>query len=73
LQDVGKHIDRSQAAYAKAHGQLTSGSGNLVGRTLKLEKLGAKAKKAIPESLIQAAELDQELLPPGSDDSDSES
>ena len=73
LQDVGKHIDRSQAAYAKAHGQLTSGSGNLVGRTLKLEKLGAKAKKAIPESLLQAADLDQdqELLPPGSDGSDS--
>lgn len=68
LQDVGKYIERTRAAYEKAHNQLSTGSGNLVVRTQKLEKLGAKAKKAMPESLVQAAELDQELLASPSDD-----
>ena len=59
----------AQAAYEKAQNQLTTGSGNLVVRTQKLKKLGAKAKKAIPDSLVQAAELDQQAL--GSPEGDS--
>jgi DNA recombination protein RmuC len=68
LQDVGRHIDRSQAAYDKAHKQLTTGSGNLVTRTQQLEKLGAKAKKRIPESLLHAAEDAQPLIESVDDD-----
>jgi DNA recombination protein RmuC len=62
LQEVGKHIAKTQLAYEKAHKQLSTGTGNLVLRTQKLEKLGAKAKKALPDALVQASELDQQLL-----------
>jgi hypothetical protein len=41
-------------------------------RTQQLEKLGAKAKKALPDSLVQAAELDQQLLASSKDDSASD-
>jgi DNA recombination protein RmuC len=72
LQEVGKHIDKTQFAYEKAHKQLSTGAGNLVGKAQQLEKLGAKAKKALPDSLVQAAELDQQLLAASKDDSASD-
>jgi len=72
LQEVGKHIDKTQSAYEKAHKQLSTGTGNLVGKAQQLEKLGAKAKKALPDSLVQAAELDQQLLAASEDDSASD-
>jgi DNA recombination protein RmuC len=72
LQEVGKHIDKTQFAYEKAHKQLSTGAGNLVGKAQQLEKLGAKAKKALPDSLVQAAELDQQLLAASEDDSASD-
>jgi DNA recombination protein RmuC len=72
LQEVGKHIDKTQSAYEKAHKQLSTGTGNLVLRTQQLEKLGAKAKKALPDSLVQAAELDQQLLASSKGDSASD-
>lgn len=55
LEQVGAQINKAADSYETAHKRLTSGRGNLVGRTLKLEKLGAKAKKNIPGNLIDAA------------------
>ena len=51
LEDVGKHIEKAEKSYQTAHKRLTSGKGNLVNRTVKLEKLGAKTKKQIPQAL----------------------
>lgn len=51
LQAVGKRIEGAQLDYDKAISQLTTGSGNLVHRTEKLKKLGAKAQKQLPPSL----------------------
>ncbi|MBU4261104.1 MAG: DNA recombination protein RmuC [Proteobacteria bacterium] len=58
LEQVGTQIRKAADSYETAHKRLTSGRGNLVGRTLKLEKLGAKAKKNIPGNLIEAAAQD---------------
>lgn len=56
LEDVGTNLGKAQTAYETAHKRLISGRGNLVNRTLKLEKMGAKAKKRIPASLQEAAD-----------------
>ncbi len=67
LEKVGDQIKKSQEIYDIAHKRLTSGKGNLVGRTRKLQALGAKTKKNIDASLLEAAVEDDEpeiaLLP----------
>ncbi len=52
LEDVGKHINRSQQSYNTAMNQLTSGGGNIVGQALKLKELGLKSTKKIPAALL---------------------
>ena len=59
LEDIGKHINRSQASYTAAIAQLNSGSGHLVGQALKLKSLGLKSSKEIPAGLI-GFEIDTE-------------
>lgn len=55
LEKVGDQIKKAGESYDTAHKRLTSGKGNLVGRTQKLKILGAKVKKAINSELIEAA------------------
>jgi DNA recombination protein RmuC len=52
MEDIGKHLGKSQSAYQEAIGQLHTGSGNLVGQALKLKDLGLKSSKEIPASLL---------------------
>ncbi|MDX2080307.1 MAG: DNA recombination protein RmuC [Terrimicrobiaceae bacterium] len=56
LEDVGSRIDQARAAYEQAMNRLTSGRGNLVRRTLELEKLGARAEKQLPPTVLRRAE-----------------
>ena len=51
VEDVGKHINRTQAAYNNAIGQLKSGSGNLIGQAQKLKNLGLKSNKEISPAM----------------------
>lgn len=51
LDDVGKHINKSQEAWDSARKRLSTGKGNLIRRTEELKKLGAKAKKSLPDDL----------------------
>jgi DNA recombination protein RmuC len=59
LEDVGKHINKTQQTYSAAIGQLNSGSGHLVGQALKLKNLGLKSDKQIPISM-QTFEIENE-------------
>jgi DNA recombination protein RmuC len=52
LEDVGRHISRTQQSYATAVGQLKSGSGNVMGQAVKLKNLGLKSSKEIPAALL---------------------
>jgi len=62
LEKVGDQIKKAGESYDTAHKRLTSGKGNLVGRTQKLKTLGAKVKKAINSELVEAAmENDDDL------------
>ena len=52
---VGKKIDASKTDYNAAMNKLFEGKGNLINSVEKLKKMGAKAKKAIPENIIERA------------------
>lgn len=58
LQDliaVGKRIDDSKKEYSNAMNKLVEGRGNLITSVEKLKKMGAKAKKALPENILDRA------------------
>ena len=52
---IGKKMDEAKIEYGNAMNKLVDGSGNLVNRVEKLKKMGAKAKKALPENIIKRA------------------
>jgi len=56
LTGVGKKIDAAKTDYSSAMNKLVEGNGNLIGRVEKLKKLGAKAKKSLPEAILKRAE-----------------
>lgn len=58
LEDMGRHIERTQAAYDSMLNRFTHGRGNLIDRAVKLEKLGAKTRKKLPPSLTAIAETE---------------
>ncbi|GGK54810.1 DNA recombination protein RmuC [Amphritea balenae] len=55
LNEVGKHIDRSQQAFDTAQKRLSSGRGNLVYQAAALNKLGVKSKKQLDKKLTDSA------------------
>lgn len=59
LEEIGKHIERSQTSYEAALNKLNTGKGNLVSRVENLKALGASAKKKMPEKLLNQ---DNEML-----------
>ncbi|EGV44049.1 DNA recombination protein RmuC [Bizionia argentinensis JUB59] len=57
LTGVGKKIDAAKTDYSAAMNKLVDGKGNIIGRVEKLKKMGAKAKKSLPETIIKRAQL----------------
>lgn len=60
LEKVGKHLDAAQKSYDDSFKQLYSGRGNAIKRAETLKKLGLqnKTSKALPQNLIDLAEID---------------
>ncbi|MFY0713088.1 DNA recombination protein RmuC [Seonamhaeicola sp. NFXS20] len=58
LTGVGKKIDAAKSDYSAAMNKLVDGRGNLITSVEKLKKMGAKAKKSLPEAIIKRAEED---------------
>ncbi len=59
LISIGKKIDATKSDYSAAMNKLVEGRGNLITSVEKLKKMGAKAKKALPESIINRAIEDE--------------
>lgn len=59
---IGKKIDESKVEYGAAMNKLVEGKGNLIVSVEKLKKMGAKAKKALPENVLKRAENDTNNL-----------
>ncbi|TXD49321.1 DNA recombination protein RmuC [Polaribacter sp. IC073] len=55
---IGKRIDDSKKEYSNAMNKLIDGRGNIITSVEKLKKMGAKAKKSLPENIIERAKED---------------
>ena len=55
LTGVGKDMDRAKSNYSAAMNKLFEGRGNLINSVEKIKKLGAKAKKALPDAIVNKA------------------
>jgi DNA recombination protein RmuC len=53
---IGKKIDESKTEYSGAMNKLVEGNGNIIVSIEKLKKMGAKAKKSLPESILNRAD-----------------
>lgn len=53
LDRVGRSLDQAKSTYESAYKQLYTGNDNLVLQTQKLKELGIKAKKELPENLLE--------------------
>ena len=60
LVNIGKKIDGTKADYSAAMNKLVEGRGNLITSVEKLKKMGAKAKKALPEKILERAQDNDE-------------
>ena len=58
LTGIGKKIDAAKTDYSSAMNKLVEGKGNLISRVEKIKKMGAKAKKSLPENIIKRATQD---------------
>jgi len=56
LTSVGKRIDDAKKDYSSAMNKLVDGKGNLIISVEKLKKMGAKAKKSLPQNIIERSE-----------------
>lgn len=68
LTKVGNKMKDAQSEYQNAMGKLVDGRGNIITSIEKLKKMGAKAKKSLPENILSRA-LQQEE---DAEDNDSE-
>ena len=59
---IGKKIDESKVEYAGAMNKLVEGKGNLISSVERLKKMGAKAKKALPDTILNRADKDENQL-----------
>ncbi|PQJ14802.1 DNA recombination protein RmuC [Aureicoccus marinus] len=60
LTRVGKRMDDAKKEYEGAMNKLVLGRGNLVVSVQKLKQMGAKAKKALPEAILNRAQQQPE-------------
>lgn len=58
LTKVGKKMDEAKTEYKGAMNKLVEGRGNIIVSIEKLKKMGAKAKKSIPETILKRAQED---------------
>jgi DNA recombination protein RmuC len=61
---LGNKIKDSKTEYDNAMNKLVEGKGNLLTSVEKLKKMGAKAKKSLPESILKRAESEETELAP---------
>jgi DNA recombination protein RmuC len=55
LTGIGRKLDSAKNDYSSAMNKLVEGKGNLINSVQKLKKMGAKAKKDLPEAILKRA------------------
>ncbi|OYU84939.1 MAG: DNA recombination protein RmuC [Flavobacterium sp. BFFFF2] len=61
LLKLGKKMDDAKGDYVNAMSKLSEGKGNLIISVEKLKRMGAKAKKSLPENILNRAQSAEEL------------
>ena len=56
LEEIGSRLDQAKGSYDAAISRLATGRGNLVKRTLELQKLGARGDKQLPSGIAALTE-----------------
>ncbi len=56
---IGKRMDEAKIEYGYAMNKLVEGKGNLINSVERLKKMGAKAKKSLPEHLIVQTKIEE--------------
>ena len=56
IEDLGRHIDKSQKSYNQVFNKLTKGQGNLIHQSNQLKSLGVTMKKDFPQYISDQAE-----------------
>ncbi len=64
LTRVGKKMDEAKNEYRGAMNKLVEGRGNIVTSIERLKKMGAKAKKSLPEPILKRAQEDDDVEQP---------
>jgi len=62
LTGIGKKIDDAKKDYSAAMNKLVDGRGNLITSVEKLKKMGAKAKKSLPKTVITRAQNEDDFI-----------
>ncbi|MBD3582814.1 DNA recombination protein RmuC [Flavobacterium selenitireducens] len=62
LVKIGNKIKDSKNEYDNAMNKLVDGKGNLITSVERLKKMGAKAKKALPENILRRADAEMDKL-----------
>jgi DNA recombination protein RmuC len=57
LVKIGKKMDEAKVEYQGAMNKLVDGKGNLITSVEKLKKMGAKAKKSLPDNIVKRASV----------------
>lgn len=70
MEDLGRKLEGARASYAKAFGQLYQGRGNLIKQAKEFEQLGVAVKGALPQYLVDKADLEIDLLAGPVDDAE---
>ncbi|PAM94023.1 DNA recombination protein RmuC [Flavobacterium sp. IR1] len=60
LVKIGNKIKDTKTEYENAMSKLVDGRGNLISSVEKLKKMGAKAKKSLPENIVTRASVEDE-------------
>lgn len=60
IEDIGRHIGKTQDSYNAAVNNLSSGRGNLISRAQKLRSLGVSSKKSLPDIFVSTDDLDDD-------------
>lgn len=63
MEELGRKLDSAKAAYQSAFGQFYSGPGNVIKRARDFEQLGVAVQKALPQGLVDKADLELDYLP----------
>jgi DNA recombination protein RmuC len=63
MEELGRKLDSAKTSFNTAFNQLTNGRGNLVKKAKDFERLGVSVQKALPQYLLDRAELELDFTP----------